>query len=185
MQPMGGFFGEVVVGGDGNDGGLTSELASLTNRISSPSFLDALVHRETATTVGVSGSGRAERIASGSVKPFVTHLLAAEKQLAIRLQLDRRVAWFSKGTLERFVHIWLVRWCSGQLILMLENVFTYYCIQLLNGFHNHLPIFDLQMTWIAHLITTSKLQPSWRIWFKCLEVSCLFCYTCMVSVNLS
>jgi hypothetical protein len=57
----------------------------------------------------VSGSGRTEKIASGSVKPFVTHLRAAEEQAAaqpplpaIRLQLDRRAAWFSKGTLERF-----------------------------------------------------------------------------------
>jgi hypothetical protein len=39
----------------------------------------------------------------------VTHLRAAEEQAAaqppqpaIRLQLDRRAAWFSKGTLERF-----------------------------------------------------------------------------------
>lgn len=56
----------------------------------------------------VSGNGRMEKIASGSVKPFVAHLRAAEEQAAaqppppaIRLQLERRAAWFSKGTLER------------------------------------------------------------------------------------
>jgi hypothetical protein len=58
----------------------------------------------------VSGNGRTEKIASGSVKPFVAHLRAAEEQAAaqppqpaIRLQLERRAAWFSKGTLERSV----------------------------------------------------------------------------------
>lgn len=56
----------------------------------------------------VSGNGRTEKIASGSVKPFVAHLRAAEEQAsaqpplpAIRLQLERRAPWFSKGTLER------------------------------------------------------------------------------------
>lgn len=53
----------------------------------------------------VSRNGRTEKIASGSVKPFVAHLRAAEEQpppAAIRLQLERRAAWFCKGTLERF-----------------------------------------------------------------------------------
>ena len=56
----------------------------------------------------MSGNGRTEKIASGSVKPFVAHLRAAEEQAsaqppppAIRLQLERRAPWFSKGTLER------------------------------------------------------------------------------------
>ncbi|KAG8082374.1 hypothetical protein GUJ93_ZPchr0014g47519 [Zizania palustris] len=60
----------------------------------------------------VSGNGRTEKIVSGSVKPFVAHLRAAEEQAAaqppppaIRLQLERRAAWFSKGTLERFVAV--------------------------------------------------------------------------------
>jgi hypothetical protein len=71
----------------------------------------------------VSGNGRTERIASGSVKPFVAHLRAAEEQAAaqppppaIRLQLDRRAAWFSKGTLERSVccrgSYWVGWWCG-------------------------------------------------------------------------
>ncbi|ONM25330.1 hypothetical protein ZEAMMB73_Zm00001d006864 [Zea mays] len=58
----------------------------------------------------VCGNGRTEKIASGSVKPFVAHLRAVEEQAsaqppppAIRLQLDRPAPWFSKGTLERFV----------------------------------------------------------------------------------
>ncbi|CAM0906752.1 unnamed protein product [Alopecurus aequalis] len=73
----------------------------------------------------VSGSGRMEKIASGKVKPFVTHLRAAEEQAAaqppqpaIRLQLDRRAAWFSKGTLERFV-----RFVSTPEVLEMANTF--------------------------------------------------------------
>uniref|UniRef100_A0A0D3GTI6 Uncharacterized protein n=1 Tax=Oryza barthii TaxID=65489 RepID=A0A0D3GTI6_9ORYZ len=73
----------------------------------------------------VSGNGRTERIASGSVKPFVAHLRAAEEQAAaqppppaIRLQLDRRAAWFSKGTLERFV-----RFVSTPEVLEMANTF--------------------------------------------------------------
>ncbi|XP_051214950.1 uncharacterized protein [Lolium perenne] len=73
----------------------------------------------------VSGSGRTEKIASGSVKPFFTHLRAAEEQAAaqppqpaIRLQLDRRAAWFSKGTLERFV-----RFVSTPEVLEMANTF--------------------------------------------------------------
>uniref|UniRef100_A0A453B3C4 Uncharacterized protein n=1 Tax=Aegilops tauschii subsp. strangulata TaxID=200361 RepID=A0A453B3C4_AEGTS len=73
----------------------------------------------------VSCSGRTEKIASGSVKPFVTHLRAAEEQAAaqppqpaIRLQLDRRAAWFSKGTLERFV-----RFVSTPEVLEMANTF--------------------------------------------------------------
>jgi hypothetical protein len=56
----------------------------------------------------VSGRGRTEKIASGFLKPFITHLKVAEEQSAqpsIRLQLDKRgngVAWFNKGTLERY-----------------------------------------------------------------------------------
>jgi hypothetical protein len=56
----------------------------------------------------VCGNGRTEKIASGSVKPFVAHLRAVEEQAsaqppppAIRLQLERPAPWFSKGTLER------------------------------------------------------------------------------------
>jgi hypothetical protein len=80
----------------------------------------------------VSGSGRTEKIASGSVKPFFTHLRAAEEQAAaqppqpaIRLQLDRRAAWFSKGTLERFLHIWLI------IVLRLRDVQDTVCSQVL------------------------------------------------------
>ncbi|ONM25319.1 hypothetical protein ZEAMMB73_Zm00001d006864 [Zea mays] len=53
----------------------------------------------------VCGNGRTEKIASGSVKPFVAHLRAVEEQAsaqppppAIRLQLDRPAPWFSKST---------------------------------------------------------------------------------------
>ncbi|KQK15129.1 uncharacterized protein LOC100830570 isoform X1 [Brachypodium distachyon] len=73
----------------------------------------------------VSGNGRTEKIASGSVKPFVAHLRAAEEQAAaqppqpaIRLQLERRAAWFSKGTLERFV-----RFVSTPEVLEVANTF--------------------------------------------------------------
>ncbi|GJN33095.1 hypothetical protein PR202_gb21659 [Eleusine coracana subsp. coracana] len=73
----------------------------------------------------VSGNGRTEKIASGSVKPFVAHLRAAEEQAsaqppppAIRLQLERRAPWFSKGTLERFV-----RFVSTPEVLEMANTF--------------------------------------------------------------
>ncbi|KAF0908127.1 hypothetical protein E2562_022945 [Oryza meyeriana var. granulata] len=73
----------------------------------------------------VSGNGRTEKIASGSVKPFVAHLRAAEEQAAahppaaaIRLQLERRAAWFSKGALERFV-----RFVSTPEVLEMANTF--------------------------------------------------------------
>ncbi|CAO1939477.1 unnamed protein product [Urochloa humidicola] len=73
----------------------------------------------------VSGNGRTEKIASGSVKPFVAHLRAAEEQAsaqppqpAIRLQLERRTPWFSKGTLERFV-----RFVSTPEVLELANTY--------------------------------------------------------------
>ncbi|GJW81898.1 hypothetical protein Tco_0145873 [Tanacetum coccineum] len=60
----------------------------------------------------VSSGGNTERIASGLVKPFVTHLKVAEEQVvssalrSIRLQVEGREyveTWFTKGTLERFV----------------------------------------------------------------------------------
>ncbi|OEL21895.1 hypothetical protein BAE44_0017089 [Dichanthelium oligosanthes] len=73
----------------------------------------------------VSGNGRTEKIASGSVKPFVAHLRAAVEQAsaqsppaAIRLQLERRAPWFSKGTLERFV-----RFVSTPEVLELANTY--------------------------------------------------------------
>uniref|UniRef100_A0A0E0LNB5 Uncharacterized protein n=1 Tax=Oryza punctata TaxID=4537 RepID=A0A0E0LNB5_ORYPU len=80
----------------------------------------------------VSGNGRTEKIASGSVKPFVAHLRAAEEQAAaqppppaIRLQLDRRASWFSKGTLERFV-----RFVSTPEVLEMANTFDAEMLQL-------------------------------------------------------
>ncbi|CAL9191685.1 unnamed protein product [Musa hybrid cultivar] len=59
----------------------------------------------------VSGNGKTEKIASGFLKPFVTHLKVAEAQVAragksIKLEVDRSRndgSWFNKGTLERFV----------------------------------------------------------------------------------
>ncbi|KAJ4755331.1 GPI-anchored adhesin-like protein [Rhynchospora pubera] len=70
----------------------------------------------------VSGSGRTEKIASGFLKPFVTHLKVAEEQSTqpyIRLQVEKRgngVSWFNKGTLERFV-----RFVSTPEVMELAN----------------------------------------------------------------
>lgn len=55
------------------------------------------------------GEGNTEKLASGSVKPFVTHLKVAEEQVAlavqtIKLEIERYKndeTWFTKGTLER------------------------------------------------------------------------------------
>lgn len=57
----------------------------------------------------VSYDGTTERLASGFVEPFVTHLKVAEEQVAlavksIKLEVDRyknAETWFTKGTLER------------------------------------------------------------------------------------
>ena len=57
----------------------------------------------------VSSHGNSEKLASGSVKPFVTQLKAAEEQFAhavqtIKLEVERggnADVWFTKGTLER------------------------------------------------------------------------------------
>lgn len=57
----------------------------------------------------VSSHGNTEKLASGSVKPFVTQLKVAEEQFAhavqaIKLEVERggnADAWFTKGTLER------------------------------------------------------------------------------------
>lgn len=58
----------------------------------------------------VSSGGTTEKIASGLVKPFVTHLKVAEEQVAlafqsIRLEVESRKnmeTWFTKRTLERY-----------------------------------------------------------------------------------
>ncbi|KAJ8441154.1 hypothetical protein Cgig2_006983 [Carnegiea gigantea] len=60
----------------------------------------------------VSYDGTMERLASGLVKPFVANLKAAEQQVASAakfIKLDAEgykdaKTWFTKGTLERFVH---------------------------------------------------------------------------------
>lgn len=57
----------------------------------------------------VSRDGNSEKLASGLVKPFVTHLKIAEEQVAlsnqsIKLEVEQRKngeMWFTKGTLER------------------------------------------------------------------------------------
>lgn len=57
----------------------------------------------------VSGSGNTEKLASGLVKPFMTHLKVLEEQVAlsvefIKLEVNKRKnvdSWFTKGTLER------------------------------------------------------------------------------------
>ncbi|KAI7728349.1 hypothetical protein M8C21_001827, partial [Ambrosia artemisiifolia] len=59
----------------------------------------------------VSSNGNTEKLASGLVKPFMTHLKVVEEQVAssvqfIKLEVDKRKnadSWFTKGTLERFV----------------------------------------------------------------------------------
>ena len=58
----------------------------------------------------VYSDGNTEKLASGSVKPFVTHLKVAEEQVAlavqsIKLETEKSrnaETWFTKGTLERF-----------------------------------------------------------------------------------
>ncbi|GKB96887.1 hypothetical protein Tco_0983024 [Tanacetum coccineum] len=73
----------------------------------------------------VSSNGNTEKLASGLVKPFVTHLKVVEKQVALEVQSikleagkhQNGEAWFTKGTLERFV-----RFVSTPEVL--EQVYT-------------------------------------------------------------
>ncbi|XP_010261738.1 PREDICTED: uncharacterized protein LOC104600482 isoform X2 [Nelumbo nucifera] len=74
----------------------------------------------------VSGDGKTEKLASGLLKPFATHLKVAEEQLAqaapsIKLEVEKHISsgtWFTKGTLERFV-----RFVSTPEVLELVNTF--------------------------------------------------------------
>ncbi|RDY00563.1 COP1-interacting protein 7 [Mucuna pruriens] len=74
----------------------------------------------------VSSDGNTEKLASGLVKPFLTHLKVAEEQVtlaasSIKLEIDRHKnaeTWFTKGTFERFV--WFVSTPE-----VLEKVNTY------------------------------------------------------------
>lgn len=74
----------------------------------------------------VSSEGHTEKLASGLVKPFVTHLKVAEEQVAravqsIKLEVGKRdnaETWFTKGTIERFV-----RFVSTPEVLELVNAF--------------------------------------------------------------
>ncbi|XP_050285173.1 uncharacterized protein LOC126724825 isoform X1 [Quercus robur] len=74
----------------------------------------------------VSSDGNTEKLASGLVKPFVTHLKVAEEQVAlavqsIKLEVEKRrnaETWFTKGTLERFV-----RFVSTPEVLELVNTY--------------------------------------------------------------
>ncbi|CAL9759386.1 unnamed protein product [Musa acuminata subsp. burmannicoides] len=59
----------------------------------------------------ISGNGKTEKLASGLLNSFITHLKVAEQQAAqggksIKLEVQRSTngdSWFNKGTLERFV----------------------------------------------------------------------------------
>ncbi|XP_010937292.1 uncharacterized protein [Elaeis guineensis] len=74
----------------------------------------------------VSGDGKTEKLASGFLKPFITHLKVAGEQASravpsIKLEVERRKnssTWFNKGTLERFV-----RFVSTPEVLELVHTF--------------------------------------------------------------
>ncbi|KAK1264069.1 hypothetical protein QJS04_geneDACA013544 [Acorus gramineus] len=74
----------------------------------------------------ISGGGTTEKLASGLLKPFLTHLRVAEEQVgqtspSIKLEVEKRKnagTWFTKGTLERFV-----RFVSTPEVLELVNTF--------------------------------------------------------------
>jgi len=78
--------------------------------------LDSAVFQLTPTRTRcelvISAGGKTEKLASGLLKPFLTHLKTAEEQIAkggysIRLEPpsgpNQHVSWFTKGTIERFV----------------------------------------------------------------------------------
>ncbi|XP_061980057.1 COP1-interacting protein 7-like isoform X6 [Populus nigra] len=74
----------------------------------------------------VSSNGNTEKLASGSVKPFISHLKFSEEQASqavqsIKLEFDgcrNAETWFTKGTLERFVHF-----VSAPEVLEMVNTF--------------------------------------------------------------
>jgi hypothetical protein len=75
----------------------------------------------------VVANGRKEKIASGLLNPFVTHLKVAQEQIAkggysITLEPDPEidVPWFTRGTVERLVPIVrrIVRGCDLQFFLL-------------------------------------------------------------------
>lgn len=80
--------------------------------------------KRTRCELFVSSGGETEKLASGLLKPFVTHLRAAEEQVGragrlIKLETDEiqnDAPWFTKGTLERFV-----RFVSTPEVLELVN----------------------------------------------------------------
>ncbi|CAK9144645.1 unnamed protein product [Ilex paraguariensis] len=80
--------------------------------------------RRTRCELFVSSEGNTEKLASGLVKPFVTHLKVAEEQVAllvqsIKLEVQKCInakTWFTKGTFERFV-----RFVSTPEVLELVN----------------------------------------------------------------
>ncbi|CAL9202008.1 unnamed protein product [Musa hybrid cultivar] len=81
----------------------------------------------------ISGNGKTEKIASGFLKPFITHLKIAAEQAAraassVKLEVERRKndgTWFKKGTVERFV-----RFVKTPEILELVNAFDAENLQL-------------------------------------------------------
>ncbi|KAK4349818.1 hypothetical protein RND71_029131 [Anisodus tanguticus] len=97
-------------------------------KMESDSLLDYAVFRlspkRSRCELFVSRGGNMEKLASGLLKPFVTHLKIAEEQVAlavqsIKLEVERRgkaESWFTKGTLERFV-----RFVSTPEVLELVN----------------------------------------------------------------
>ncbi|MCL7043306.1 hypothetical protein MKW94_011167, partial [Papaver nudicaule] len=82
--------------------------------------------RRTRCELFVSGNGNTEKLASGLLKPFLTHLMVAEEQAkqavqSIKLEIEKRRnegIWFTKGTIERFV-----RFVSTPEVVELVNTF--------------------------------------------------------------
>ncbi|KAK1288213.1 hypothetical protein QJS10_CPB19g01947 [Acorus calamus] len=82
--------------------------------------------KHTRCELFISGGGTTEKLASGLLKPFLTHLRVVEEQVgqtspSIKLEVEKRKnagTWFTKGTLERFV-----RFVSTPEVLELVNTF--------------------------------------------------------------
>ncbi|KAL9274265.1 COP1-interacting protein 7-like protein, partial [Drosera capensis] len=121
----------IVLGAYGNTRDIVGErLFGGKQEMKSDTPLDYAVFqlspRRSRCELFVSYYGTTEKLASGLVKPFVTHLRVAEEQVAlagklIKLEVDRREkaeTWFTKGTLERFV-----RFVSTPEILEMVHTF--------------------------------------------------------------
>lgn len=100
----------------------------------------------------VSGNGKTEKIASGFLKPFITHLKIAAEQAAraassVKLEVERRKndgTWFKKGTVERLdIENMIKFWFSWRLRFIYVVHYVLISMTGLNSFCTSLLLINL------------------------------------------